>query len=180
MRCVEVTLDGWDTHANNHSLIRDLNAILDPALSALIRDLRRRGRLDKTVVICAGEFGRTPQMNTAGGRDHWPTGFSVALAGGGIRGGKIIGATDPDGKEQASRPGERRRPARHGADGGRHRPAQVEPDADRADGALQRREGGGGVGGEALTGIPTHLAPLPTPQTNRVFVGPMVSRNRRD
>jgi hypothetical protein len=104
VRCVEVTLGGWDTHANNHSQHRDLNAILDPALSALIRDLRKRGRLDKTLVLCAGEFGRTPIVNKIGGRDHWPTGFSVALAGGGIRGGKIIGATDPDGKDKPTDP----------------------------------------------------------------------------
>src|SRR5262249_15123172 len=72
--------------------------ILDPALSALIRDLRERKLLDKTVVLCAGEFGRTPIVNPAGGRDHWPNGFSVALAGGGIRGGTVGGSTDPEGK----------------------------------------------------------------------------------
>src|SRR5262249_39107263 len=99
VRCVEVTLDGWDTHVNNHELTRKRVEILDPAFAALIRDLRKRKQLDDTLVICAGEFGRTPKVNPAGGRDHWPTGFSVALAGGGVRGGVVIGATDPEGKK---------------------------------------------------------------------------------
>ena len=55
-------------------------------------------------MLCAGEFGRTPKLNPAGGRDHWPTGFSVALAGGGIRGGTVIGSTDPDGKADPTDP----------------------------------------------------------------------------
>ncbi len=104
VRCVEVTLDGWDTHVNNHALVRERLAILDPALSALLRDLRERGRLERTLVIVAGEFGRTPKINAVGGRDHWPNGFSVALAGGGIRGGQVLGATDPDGKEKPIHP----------------------------------------------------------------------------
>jgi hypothetical protein len=98
VRCVEVTLAGWDTHANNHKLQREQVDVLDPALSALVHDLRERKLLDKTLVLCCGEFGRTPKVNVAGGRDHWPTGFSLALAGGGIRGGQIIGETDPDGR----------------------------------------------------------------------------------
>jgi hypothetical protein len=100
VRCVEITLGGWDTHANNHSLVKSLNAILDPALAALVKDLRTRGRLDSTMVLVAGEFGRTPAVNPLGGRDHWPMGFSVALAGGGIKGGVVVGETDPDGKEK--------------------------------------------------------------------------------
>jgi hypothetical protein len=100
VRCVEVTLTGWDTHVNNHAQHRELLAVLDPAFSALTRDLRRRGLLSRTVVLCAGEFGRTPTVNPAGGRDHWPSGFSVALAGGGIRGGQVIGATDPEGRAE--------------------------------------------------------------------------------
>lgn len=97
VRCVEVTLDGWDSHVNNHEIHRARAAELDPALAALIQDLKSRGTLDRTIVLCAGEFGRTPKVNLAGGRDHWPGGFSLAIAGGGIRGGQIIGATDPDG-----------------------------------------------------------------------------------
>jgi hypothetical protein len=97
VRCVEVTLDGWDSHANNHSIHRERLGILDPAFSALIRDLKNRNLLKKTVVICAGEFGRTPRINPAAGRDHWPNGYSLAIAGGGIRGGYAHGQTDPEG-----------------------------------------------------------------------------------
>jgi uncharacterized protein (DUF1501 family) len=104
VRCVEVTLGGWDTHVNNHASCKSLLAILDPALAALVKDLRERKQLERTLVICAGEFGRTPIVNKLGGRDHWPTGFSVALAGGGIPGGKIVGATDPDGKDKPTDP----------------------------------------------------------------------------
>jgi hypothetical protein len=104
VRCVEVTLSGWDTHANNHATVHNLLTTLDPAFSALIRDLRERGLLERTVVLCGGEFGRTPTVNPVGGRDHWPTGFSMALAGGGIRGGKVIGETDPDGKPEPANP----------------------------------------------------------------------------
>ena len=104
VRCVEVTLGGWDTHANNHATVADLLKTLDPAFSTLIRDLRERGLLERTVVMCGGEFGRTPNVNAVGGRDHWPNGFSVALAGGGLRGGQVIGATDPEGKPEPSDP----------------------------------------------------------------------------
>jgi uncharacterized protein (DUF1501 family) len=104
VRCVEVTLAGWDTHANNHDQHRELLKTLDPAFAALIRDLRERGALERTLVVCMGEFGRTPTINRAGGRDHWPAGFSLALAGGGIRGGQVVGATDPEGKQEPANP----------------------------------------------------------------------------
>jgi uncharacterized protein (DUF1501 family) len=104
VRCVEVTLDGWDSHANNHAICREHLAVLDPALSALLRDLRERGLLERTLVVVAGEFGRTPVINALGGRDHWPNGFSVALAGGAIRGGQVIGETDPEGKKDPTNP----------------------------------------------------------------------------
>ena len=100
VRCVEVTLTGWDTHVDNHAQTAKLLTILDPAFSALINDLRQRNLLRRTVVVCGGEFGRTPSINATGGRDHWPVGFSMALAGGGIQGGRVIGGTDP----QASAP----------------------------------------------------------------------------
>lgn len=100
VRCVEVTLDGWDTHINNHELQAGRARVLDPAFATLIRDLKDRKLLDHTVVVCAGEFGRTPTLNALEGRDHWPTGFSVALAGGGIAKGRVIGATDPTGKKE--------------------------------------------------------------------------------
>lgn len=104
VRCVEVTLDGWDTHAENHSLTAGRKEILDPAFSALLQDLKERDLLRKTVVVWAGEFGRTPTINPLGGRDHWPKGFTVALAGGPIRGGVVIGATDPEGRKDPDRP----------------------------------------------------------------------------
>jgi uncharacterized protein (DUF1501 family) len=97
VRCVEVNLMGWDTHVNNHETHRKNAAILDPAFSTLVRDLKERGQLERTIVVCAGEFGRTPKINPFEGRDHWPSGFSIAVAGGGIRGGRVIGATDPEG-----------------------------------------------------------------------------------
>ncbi len=97
VRCVEVTLDGWDSHVNNHEVHRKLVKQLDPAFAALLRDLARHQLLDQTIVLCGGEFGRTPKINPFGGRDHWPTRFSLAIAGGGLRGGLAIGATDPEG-----------------------------------------------------------------------------------
>lgn len=104
VRCVEVTLSGWDTHANNHQFVTNNLKILDPAFAGLIRDLREHGLLERTLVLCMGEFGRTPSINPAGGRDHWPGGFSIALAGGGIRGGQVVGETDPEGKKEPANP----------------------------------------------------------------------------
>jgi hypothetical protein len=104
VRCVEVTLGGWDSHINNHEVHKNLNAALDPAFAGLIRDLRERGLLDKTIVVCGGEFGRTPDINPLGGRDHWPHNFTIALAGGGIRSGVVLGETDPDGGRETPNP----------------------------------------------------------------------------
>jgi hypothetical protein len=104
VRCVEVNLSGWDSHVNNHAIHREQLAILDPAFSTLLRDLREHDLLERTVVLCMGEFGRTPKINPTGGRDHWPNGFSLALAGGGIQGGQVIGETDPEGKEGPTNP----------------------------------------------------------------------------
>ena len=97
VRCVEVTLGGWDSHANNHDVTTRLKGTLDPAFAALIRDLAKRDTLKDTVVLCVGEFGRTPQLNALGGRDHWPHNFTAALAGGGIKGGTVVGESDPAG-----------------------------------------------------------------------------------
>src|SRR5262249_47176048 len=104
VRCVEVTLTGWDAHVNNHEIHRKLLTQLDPSFSALLRDLKERDLLRRTVVMCMGEFGRTPQINRLAGRDHWPNGFSLALAGGGIRGGMVLGETDPEGKKSPVQP----------------------------------------------------------------------------
>jgi hypothetical protein len=104
VRCVEVTLGGWDAHVNNHEIHKARAQELDPAFAALLRDLARRQLLQRTVVLCCGEFGRTPKVNPLGGRDHWPGGFSLALAGGGLRGGLAIGQTDPEGLKDPVRP----------------------------------------------------------------------------
>jgi uncharacterized protein (DUF1501 family) len=101
VRCVEVTLSGWDSHANNHEICTRLKGILDPAFAALLRDLAERGTLKDTVILCVGEFGRTPNLNALAGRDHWPHSFSAALAGGAIRGGIVVGESDPEGGKQA-------------------------------------------------------------------------------
>ncbi|MEK6239615.1 MAG: DUF1501 domain-containing protein, partial [Planctomycetales bacterium] len=92
VRCVEVGLGGWDSHANNHSIQANLVSTLDPAFAALIQDLKDHDLFDRVIVLCIGEFGRTPWMNPALGRDHWPHGFSLAIGGGGIRGGTVLGA----------------------------------------------------------------------------------------
>ncbi len=97
VRCVEVTLGGWDSHANNHEICTRLKQTLDPAFAALVRDLHKRDALKDTVVLCVGEFGRTPQLNALGGRDHWSHNFTAALAGGGVRGGVVVGESDPAG-----------------------------------------------------------------------------------
>lgn len=101
VRCVEATLEGWDSHANNHQIHARLAGVLDPAFAALVRDLRRRDALQHTVVLCIGEFGRTPVVNALGGRDHWPHNFTAAVAGGGVRGGVVVGESDPNGGKQA-------------------------------------------------------------------------------
>jgi len=88
VKFVEVTLDGWDTHQNNFSRTSTLCKQLDPAFATLIKDLNERGLLDKTLVLCLGEFGRTPKINGNDGRDHFPDAFSCAIAGGGIKQGK--------------------------------------------------------------------------------------------
>src|SRR5262249_44352827 len=77
---------------------------LDQALTALLTDLADRGRLRETLVVVMGEFGRTPKLNTAAGRDHWPRAFSVLLAGAGVRGGQVVGRSDPRGESPTERP----------------------------------------------------------------------------
>ncbi len=103
-RCVEVTLDGWDSHVTNHSLQASACETLDPALASLLKRLKERELLDSTLLICGGEFGRTPTINPAEGRDHWPHGFSILMAGCGIRRGMVYGATAADPKLDPDRP----------------------------------------------------------------------------
>lgn len=88
---------GWDTHNNNFAQVKALSAELDAGWSALIADLRDRGLLESTTIVWLGEFGRTPVINQAGGRDHFPAAWSTVFAGGGIRGGQVYGRTSADG-----------------------------------------------------------------------------------
>ncbi len=111
---VSVVMPGWDTHENLILSLRDgysgakvgvgLIPTFDQAFAALISDLDERSMLDDTLVIAMGEFGRTPKLNTRGGRDHWPRVFSVVVAGAGIPGGQVIGASDRIGESPANRP----------------------------------------------------------------------------
>ena len=96
---VEVVSRGWDTHDNNFERTTTLANSVDPAMATLIADLKERGRLDSTLVVWMGEFGRTPKINAKTGRDHFPKAFNVALAGGGVRGGQVIGKTAADGMQ---------------------------------------------------------------------------------
>lgn len=89
---------GWDDHRSLFKSFKDGRAAkLDQGINGLITDLSQRGMLDNTLVICLGEFGRTPKVNKDAGRDHWPGAMSVLMAGAGIPGGQIVGATDPKG-----------------------------------------------------------------------------------
>lgn len=103
VKFVEVGLGGWDTHVNNFEATQGLMETLDPGFSTLIRDLRERRMLEETLVVWMGEFGRTPRINAQNGRDHWPKSFTVALAGGGVQGGRAVGETDADGYEIRNR-----------------------------------------------------------------------------
>ena len=86
---------GWDTHASHSQACKDfLMPMMDQAYSALIEDLSERGLLDQTLIVWLGEFGRTPKFNANAGRDHWGSVFSIALAGGGVRGGVVHGSSD--------------------------------------------------------------------------------------
>jgi uncharacterized protein (DUF1501 family) len=101
---IEVTLNGWDTHANNAASVRTLSQTVDNAWAALLKDLKDRGLLETTMIVWMGEFGRTPKFGRPDGRDHWPNTYSAVLAGGGIKGGQVIGATSDDGASIKDRP----------------------------------------------------------------------------
>ncbi len=111
---VTINNTGWDTHADLSLRLKDgyagakvgvgLVPSFDMAFAALVGDMKDRGLLNQTLVIAMGEFGRTPKLNTSRGRDHWPRVFSAAFAGGGIGGGRVIGASDRVGESPAARP----------------------------------------------------------------------------
>ena len=94
---VEVRHGNWDTHDDNFNRTGTLIKPCDPAVAALIADLKDRGLFEKTLIVWVGEFGRTPRINPRTGRDHWPRNFNALIAGGGIKGGQVIGETAKDG-----------------------------------------------------------------------------------
>ena len=94
--------DQWDTHVNNYSRLRKLLPPFDQGLAAFFDDLQAQGLLETTLVVCLGEFGRTPKMNKDGGRDHWPDCYSVVMGGGGIRPGTIFGSSNRNAAYPAS------------------------------------------------------------------------------
>jgi len=89
----------WDTHADNFKTVKSICDVLDPAWSALITDLKKRGMYESTLVIWMGEFGRTPKVNATNGRDHYPEGWSMAMGGAGIKPGQVYGSTGKDGTD---------------------------------------------------------------------------------
>ena len=105
VRFATVNFTGWDTHSGNFKKAKEsLLPQLDQGLSALLARLSDQGLLDSTTVLVTGEFGRTPKINKSAGRDHWPRAFSVLMAGGGVRGGQIIGSSDDQGAGPANEP----------------------------------------------------------------------------
>ena len=103
-RCVNINTGNWDHHNDIAKGLEEHLPPLDHALATLVEDLDDRGMLDRVMVYCAGEFGRTPRINGHAGRDHWSQCFSVVLAGGGIRGGRVVGASEKWGGGVAERP----------------------------------------------------------------------------
>ena len=104
-RFVTVRVDGqWDSHKDNFPAHRNLLPPFDQAVAALIEDLEQRGMLETTLLVIGGEFGRTPKINKDAGRDHWPTCYTTVLAGGGVRGGIVLGESDALGEAPKTRP----------------------------------------------------------------------------
>jgi hypothetical protein len=105
VRFATVSFGGWDTHSGNFKKCKEeLLPQLDQGLAALLNTLAQRRLLDSTIVVVTGEFGRTPKINARAGRDHWPRAFSVLMAGGGVRPGQVIGASDEKGMGPAGEP----------------------------------------------------------------------------
>ena len=102
---IEVDLGGWDNHTDIFKTLQDQKLPeLDKAMSALISDLNDKGLLQDTAIICMGEFGRTPNINSNGGRDHWAKSWSVVVGGAGFNSGTVVGETSSDGKEVITEP----------------------------------------------------------------------------
>ncbi len=94
VRCVAMSWGGWDTHENNFKSLRDQLPALDLGLSSLLNDLKDRGMDQDVAIVLWGEFGRTPKINDKAGRDHWPRVSAAFVAGGGLKGGQVIGESD--------------------------------------------------------------------------------------
>jgi uncharacterized protein (DUF1501 family) len=103
-RVVTLSYGRWDSHSKNFDLVRDHGGKLDQCLSALLWDLERLDLLNDVTVVVWGEFGRTPRINKDAGRDHWPQVSCALLAGGGLKGGQIVGATNRLGEYAKDRP----------------------------------------------------------------------------
>jgi hypothetical protein len=105
VRFATVSFGGWDTHSNNFTKSKEsLLPQFDQGLAAMLNALSQRGLLESTLVFVTGEFGRTPKINDKAGRDHWPRAMFVLLAGGGVRGGQVLGASDDKGMGPAGEP----------------------------------------------------------------------------
>ncbi len=104
VRMVSVSISDFDTHSENYPRMRNLLPIVDHGLYALVTDLEQRGLIDDVVIVAWGEFGRTPRINSSGGRDHWPRVGPCLLAGGGLRTGCVLGETDRDAGSPVARP----------------------------------------------------------------------------
>ena len=101
---VEVGQENYDSHGDNFTVHKANMSVLDPAWSGLLQDLQERSLLQDTLVVWMGEVGRTPYINNRAGRDHFIRAWTVVLAGGGVRGGLVHGATDADGREVRDSP----------------------------------------------------------------------------
>jgi uncharacterized protein (DUF1501 family) len=105
---ITINFSGWDTHKDHFQIMRQKLPELDQGMATLLKDLSDRGLLDSTIIWWSGEFGRTPKISWEapwnGGRQHYPKVFSAVLAGGGFKGGRVVGASDAKGEEVKDRP----------------------------------------------------------------------------
>ncbi len=104
VRCVSLSISDFDTHSNNFRRMRTIGPLVDHALTTLVEDLEERGMLDDVSIVAWGEFGRTPKINEKAGRDHWPRVGMALMAGGGMKTGQVIGATDRTASDVTERP----------------------------------------------------------------------------
>ena len=104
VRFVQVNRGGFDNHQEIQTAMENHGAVMDPALASLIEDLEATGKLDSTLIVMLSEFGRTPRINDNAGRDHWAKVFSCFMAGGGVKGGNVVGSSDEDGAMPGERP----------------------------------------------------------------------------